>query len=79
MKLINVDNMTFDYSGLVFISPYDFERIASYFARQVLTKPEVEAVPYSYIKERIEKAAGPESAYLTRLLEEWEKVKEDYK
>ncbi|MDO5139391.1 MAG: hypothetical protein Q4D71_13160 [Oscillospiraceae bacterium] len=78
MKLVDVDNITLDYSGLVFIYPYDFERTASYFARQIHMKPEVEAVPYSFIRERIEKAAGTESTYLSELLEEWEKVKREY-
>lgn len=40
MRLIDADNIVFDYSGLVNIPPLDFKGIAEYFAKQINAMPE---------------------------------------
>ena len=39
MRLIDADNIVFDYSGLVNIPPLDFKGIAEYFAKQINAMP----------------------------------------
>lgn len=42
MRLIDVSEVVFDYSGLAHINPYDFEGIAKYFAKQIAMIPPVQ-------------------------------------
>lgn len=44
MRLIDVDKIKLDYSGLMHISPYDFIGTAKYFADQIKSAPTVDAV-----------------------------------
>ena len=45
MKLIDVDKIELDYSGLIHLSPYDFIGTAKYFADQIKSEPTVDAEP----------------------------------
>lgn len=76
MTLIDIDSLSFYYGGLSQIYPYDFEGTARYFMEQVKAKTPVKAIPCDYIKEKARKASGPESTYLRKLLNDWEKDNE---
>ena len=41
MRLIDADEIVFDYSGLAYISPYDGMAIAKYFADQIKAMPTI--------------------------------------
>lgn len=45
MRLIDVDKIELDYSGLADIYPYDFIGTAKYFADQIKSAPTVDAEP----------------------------------
>ena len=49
MKLIDADNITLYYGGLVYIGAYDFEGIAKYFGKQIKAQDEVKAIPCDFI------------------------------
>lgn len=73
MRLIDADELTLYYGGLIHISPYDFEGTAKYFAQQVKAARPVEAIPCEFIQDKIQQASGPERTYLVKLIEEWRK------
>ena len=45
MRPIDADAVILNYGGLVYISPYDFQGIAKYFAEQIAAAPTIDAVP----------------------------------
>lgn len=51
MRLIDADELVFDYSGLIHMNPYDFEGILKYFAKQIARMPTIE--PYTLCKDCI--------------------------
>ena len=81
MKLIDADNITLYYGGLVYIGAYDFEGIAKYFGKQIKAQDEVKAIPCDFIYRMINEPnnAGMKSFVLKWLLQEWEKEGEQHK
>lgn len=71
MKLIDADKLELYYGGLVYISPYDLRGAARYFMNQIRAQAPIKAIPCDYILDKAEKATGPESTYLRKLVEEW--------
>ena len=79
MRLVDTENLSLDYSGLTFISPYDYVRTAAYFARQINDLPEVEAVPCNFIRECVKESSGAERTYYSKLLRKWEDYEKSLK
>lgn len=46
MRLIDADELVFDYSGLIYINPYDFQGTAKYFAKQIARMPTIKPEPH---------------------------------
>ncbi len=42
MRLIDLEKVVFDYSGLAYIDPLDFRKTAEYFMRQLKEQPTIE-------------------------------------
>ena len=59
MRLIDADELVFDYRGLVYINPYDFQGIAKYFAKQIARMPTIEPKKGRWI----DKSNGIEGAW----------------
>lgn len=76
MKLIDIDKLSLYYGGLAKIYPYDFERVAKYFAKQVKAAPVVEAIPVEWIKQQIQENPGMHAASWARLLDLWRAKKD---
>lgn len=81
MKLIDADNITLYYGGLVYIGAYDFYGIGQYFGKQIKAQDEVKAIPCDFIYRMINEPnnAGMKSFVLKWLLQEWEKEGEQHK
>lgn len=67
MRLIDIDKLVLNYSGLAHISPYDFVAIAKYFMNQIETAPTI-------VLENLARHGG--GSHTTHLLTEgWRKEK----